>query len=213
MIRSPLKLLQPKQLQFFQCLPSKSCFLVSSIALLQFSAHIWATQYPSCSQRLKTEYSIWAAASPLQCTRGQSLPRSCWTQYLWCRQGQHWPSLPPHHCWLIFIQLMISIPQSSSDRQLSSNSFPNLYCCMGSLTLKCCIWHLTLLDVTWLGSAHQTRLPRSLCKALLPSSRLSVLFKSWLSSNLVRSHYIRSLRSLIEMLNKIGPILSPGECH
>lgn len=101
----------------------------------------------------------------------------------------------------MFMLLIINIPRSFSDM----HSFPILYCCMWLLSPKCCIWHLTLLNVMWLGSTHQSCLSRSLCKALLPSGRLSVPPKSVSSSNLVRAHYIRSPKSLIEMLNKIGP--------
>ena len=72
-----------------------------------------------------------------------------------------------------------------------------------SVPSKCRTWHLALLKLTQLASAHQSSLSRSLCRAFPPSSR-GVPFPPNLvsSANLLREHSIPSSRSLIKMLNK-----------
>ncbi|KAK4828032.1 hypothetical protein QYF61_022809 [Mycteria americana] len=60
-----------------------------------------------------------------------------------------------------------------------------------------------------LAQAHRSSLSRSLCRASLPSSRLTLLPSLLSSANLLRVHSIPLSRSLIKILKKTGPKTKP----
>jgi len=62
-----------------------------------------------------------------------------------------------------------------STGQLSSLSSPDLYHYMRMLCPKCSTWHFVLLNIIQVDVVHQYSPSRFLCRALLPSSRSTLL--------------------------------------
>lgn len=63
--------------------PHMSSFLAPSLASLVFSEHIPVTQYPFCSEGLKTEHASQSVVLPVLT---KELSQSCWPHGLWYKK-------------------------------------------------------------------------------------------------------------------------------
>ncbi|KAM9656645.1 uncharacterized protein ACIBXB_008917 isoform 1-T1 [Morphnus guianensis] len=87
--------------------------------------------------------------------------------------------------------------------------FPKPVVLHGVAVTKCRTWHLALLNLIQLASAHRSSLSRSLCRAFLPSSRSTLPPNLVSSANLLRVHSNPSSKSSIKILNRTGPSTEP----
>lgn len=148
--------------------PHMSCFLVYSPALLLFSEHTQATQYPFCSKSSETEHNIQSMISPLLLTRGNHFPHP--TTLFWCWPWYWWSFWTPGHAAGLCSAGFWPAP-SGSFMQIFSHISSSLYLCVMFLWPKCMIQHLALLNVIWLDLVCWSSLSRFLLKAFLNSSR------------------------------------------
>ena len=94
---------------------------------------------------------------------------------------------------------------NQTDFLFPSLPVPSMYCHVTLLLLRCRTLHFPLLSFMRFLSAHFCSVFRSICKTTAPS------FSS--SANLLRAHSVPLSRSLMKMLNSIGPHVDFwGEC-
>lgn len=163
--RSPLSLLQTKQLQFTQ--PLLIWFVFQSLHQVFFAVYtcIQATKCPSCSKGPKTEHSTQDEFSPVLCTRGQSLPRPAGCTISNEARMLFVVLATWAHFYLMFRCLLTSTIRSFSAEQLSSCSSPVPYQGMELLWPKCSAQYWTLLNIIQLDMVLWSSLSWSLCRA------------------------------------------------
>lgn len=109
------------------------------------------------------------------------------------------------YCWLMLSLLSSSTPRSLSAELLSSHPSPSLYLCLTLHHPRCRTQYLPLLNFIPLVITQRSNLSESLCKA----SSLSGESTTSLILDLLRMHSTAASRSLIDMLNRIGPRIEP----
>jgi len=71
----------------------------------------------------------------------------------------------------------------------------------------CRTWHLVLLNFIPLASAQPVQIPVG---SSYPPGRLTLPLSLALAANLLRVHSVPWFRSSIKILNRMAPVLTPG---
>ena len=103
--------------------------------------------YPFCTVTSKTSHSTQSETTSVQCKLGQSLSLTSLQCCAWCTLGTGWPSWLSGHT----VQLASDQdPQIPFYRAVLQHYIPQTVWIARAAPSRCRIWHLLLLNFTWL---------------------------------------------------------------